>query len=54
MTAGSQTKLALDGLYKDIYADKMDSLVPDFGILVKMIKFNPSKKTGRDYVKPRV
>ena len=49
MPAG--TKSTLDGLYKDVYADKMDSLIPDFGILTKRIKFQPSKKTGRDYVK---
>jgi hypothetical protein len=37
---------------KDVYADKMDNLVPDFGILVKMIAFSSAKKTGRDFVKP--
>ena len=45
------TKATLDGLYKDVYDGKLDSLVPDFGILVKMIKFNAAKKTGRDFVK---
>lgn len=48
----AQTKATLDGLYKDVYADDLSNLVPDFGILVKMIGFKPEKKTGRDYVKP--
>jgi hypothetical protein len=52
MSSGAQTKAALDGLFKDVYADSMDNLVPDFGIIVKMISFSSAKKTGRDYVKP--
>jgi len=54
MTTGAQTKSALDGLYKDVYADSLANLVPDFGIIVKMVAFAVSKKTGRDYVKPKV
>jgi hypothetical protein len=51
MSSGPQTKAALDGLYKDVYADKLDSLIPDFGILTKKIGFSQAKKTGRDFVK---
>jgi hypothetical protein len=52
MSSGAQTKATLDGLYKDVYADSLSNLVPDFGIVVKMIAFSIAKKTGRDYVKP--
>lgn len=51
MSSGPQTKAALDGLFKDVYADKLDSLIPDFGILTKKIGFSSAKKTGRDFVK---
>lgn len=50
MTQGAQTKAALDGLYKDVYGDSLDSLIPDFTVLLKMIPFRSSKKTGRDFV----
>lgn len=48
----AHTKSTLDGLFKEVYADKLESLVPDFGILTKKIGFAKAKKTGRDYVKP--
>jgi hypothetical protein len=51
MSSGAQTKATLDGLYKDIYADKLDSLLPDFTYLMKKISFSEAKKTGRDFVK---
>jgi len=50
--AGEHTKATLDGLYKDVYGDNLDSLVPDFSKLLKMIPFKESKKTGRDFVQP--
>lgn len=46
------TKATLDALYKDVYADSMDSLLPDFSKLLKSIPFREAKKTGRDYVQP--
>jgi hypothetical protein len=51
MSAGSHTKAQLDGLFKDVYADSMDTLIPDFGILTKKIPFAAAKKTGRDFVR---
>jgi hypothetical protein len=51
MSTGPQTKAALDGLYKDVYEGKLESLIPDFGILTKKIKFSSASKTGRDFVK---
>lgn len=51
MSAGPQTKATLDGLYKDVYADKMDSLLPDFTYLMKKVPFAKANKTGRDFVK---
>ncbi len=49
MSTGHE-KSTLDGLFKDVYGDKLDSLVPDFGILTKKISFSTAKKTGRDFV----
>jgi len=51
MSAGANTKASLDGLFKDVYEGKLDSLIPDFGILTKKIAFSKSSKTGRDFVK---
>jgi len=47
----SHTKSTLDGLFKDVYVGKLESLIPDFGILMKKIAFESANKTGRDYVK---
>jgi hypothetical protein len=45
------TKASLDGLFKDVYGESgLESLVPDFSILTKMITFSTAKRTGRDYV----
>ncbi len=52
MTTGSHTKSQLDGLFKDVYADKLVNLVPDFGILTAKIPFRNAKKIGRDFVEP--
>ena len=47
----SQTKASLDGLMKDVYGESgLESLIPDFSILTKLIAFSSAKKTGRDYV----
>ena len=52
MTSTSHTKSTLDGLMKDVYSDeKLVNMVPDFGLLYKMIDFEKAKKIGRDYVK---
>jgi hypothetical protein len=48
----ANTKASLDALYKDVYGDKLQNLKPDFGILMKDIKFREAKKTGRDFVEP--
>lgn len=48
----TNTKASLDALYKDVYADKLDTLLPDFSKLLKSIPFREAKKTGRDYVQP--
>lgn len=45
-------KATLDSLFKDVYADKLDTLLPDFSKLLKSIPFREAKKTGRDYVQP--
>lgn len=52
MTGYAHTKSTLDGYLKDVYADGgLEKLVPDFGLLYKMISFEAAKKLGRDFVK---
>jgi hypothetical protein len=52
MANAGQTKAVLDGLMKDVYGEnKLESMVPDFGILYKKIKFSEAKKIGRDFAK---
>jgi hypothetical protein len=47
-----QTKTTLDGLMKDVYSDeKLESLLPDYAVLKKEIKFDAANKIGRDFVK---
>jgi hypothetical protein len=48
----ANTKASLDALYKDIYADKLDDLHPDFSKLLKSIPFREAKKTGNEFVQP--
>lgn len=51
MSSTAHTKSTLDGLMKDIYSDEgLVKLVPDFGVLYKMLPFESGKKVGRDYV----
>ena len=52
MANTANTKAGLDALYKDVYGEKLQNLKPDFGVLMKDIKFRESKKTGRDFVEP--
>lgn len=46
----SHTKSTLDGLYKEVYGESLETLVPDFSILQKKIPFKTKKKTGDKYV----
>lgn len=47
-----QTKSTLDGLMKDVYSDeKLESILPDYAVLKKEIKFDSANKIGRDFVK---
>ncbi len=50
----THTKANLEGLFKDSYGDNLESLVPDFTRLLKMIPFREAKKTGKDYVQALV
>jgi len=42
----------LNGLFKEVYADKVEGLVPDVAVLSKMIPFNESTKIGDTYNQP--
>ena len=44
----------LDGLFKQVYADKLGKLIPDNTILVKKIKFEQRKRIGANYNYPVV
>jgi hypothetical protein len=48
----ANTKSTLDALYKEVYGDSLDSLLPDFSKLLKSIPFREAKKLGREYVQP--
>ncbi len=54
MANAGQTKTTLDGLMKDVYSnEKLESLVPDYAILKKLVKFDTANKIGRDFVKAK-
>jgi len=43
----------MDGLFKVVYADKLQNLIPDFAILQKRIAFSSSEKElGQKYIQP--
>jgi hypothetical protein len=42
----------LDGLFKRVYADKLEKLIPYWAILQKDIAFSESARTGEDFMQP--
>lgn len=42
----------LDGLFKEVYADKIENLVPEASHLTKAIPFERATQQGRKYVQP--
>jgi len=48
--SNADTKSSLDALYKDIYGDKLEKLVPDFAVIQQKISFDKAKKNGRQFV----
>lgn len=46
------TVAALNGLFKEIYADSIESLLPDVAKLTKLVKFNQSERLGNYYHQP--
>jgi hypothetical protein len=52
-TGGNSTSSTLNGLFKEIYADKVMNLVPDNVVLLNMVDFVPQDKvTGNLYHQP--
>jgi len=45
-------KSQLDGLYKEVYGDKIEDLIPDVGRLVKKISFREAEKLGEAFNVP--
>lgn len=53
--AGENTVATLNGLFKEIYADKLKHLIPEGVKLMKKIPFSPRKKEiGNQYHQPVV
>lgn len=53
MSVSTQTIQSLDQFTKQLYADKVQDLVPDFELLMKGIPFvSAEKQAGGDYVQP--
>lgn len=53
MSVSTQTVQSLDQFTKQLYADKVQDLVPDFELLMKGIPFvTAEKQAGGDYVQP--
>jgi len=44
----------LNGLFKQVFADKLLNLIPDFAILQKLVSFEEGTKVGRYYSQPVV
>lgn len=42
----------LDGLFKEVYADKIENLIPESSHLTKKVPFEKSTQQGRKYVQP--
>lgn len=47
-------KSQLEGLYKQVYADKLENLIPEVGILIKRIPFTEGGKLGEAFNQPIV
>lgn len=51
--AGANTKATLNGLFKEIYASRVENLIPDGTKLIKMIPFlGGEKELGNQYHQP--
>lgn len=47
---GANDITELNGLFKKVYADKLENIIPDGKKIVELIKFLPkNKSTGADY-----
>jgi hypothetical protein len=44
-TGGNSTSSTLNGLFKEVYADKVMNLVPDNVVLMNLVDFVPQDKT---------
>ena len=44
----------LNGLFKEVYADRVENLVPKQNKLIKAVKFQANKKQGNAYHQPVV
>lgn len=52
--AATTTVSQLDGLFKVVYGDKLENLIPDNAILTKKVKFSQGEKMGKQYNFPVV
>jgi hypothetical protein len=50
--ASVTTVAQLDGLFKEVYADKIENLIPESGRLLNEIKFSDKSMVGKQYHQP--
>lgn len=50
--AANVTVSQLDGLFKDVFADKVQNLIPDNVVLYNMVDFESAKKLGEKFSQP--
>lgn len=50
--AQNVTVSQLDGLFKDVFADKVQNLIPDNVVLYNMVNFEAAKKLGEKFSQP--
>ena len=42
-------KSVLEGLFKEVYGDKLYNLIPDIGMLIKEVPFRESEQLGNAF-----
>lgn len=51
---GANTITTLNGLFKNVYSDKVEHLIPDGVKMLNIVKFSKQKSLGAYFVQPVV
>lgn len=51
-TTDATVKAQLEGLFKEVYSDKLENLIPDVGVLTKSVPFREAEKLGEAFNQP--